>query len=52
LASKNKDVNDRLREVEETHVGHMREQELEMLRLRKLLQQKQRDLDDMARSKK
>nr|CAB3230073.1 centrosomal protein of 89 kDa-like [Phallusia mammillata] len=52
LATRNKDIDDRLREVEDTHVGHMREQELEKARLRKLLQQKQGDLDTMAKSKR
>uniref|UniRef100_H2ZQ55 Uncharacterized protein n=1 Tax=Ciona savignyi TaxID=51511 RepID=H2ZQ55_CIOSA len=51
LASQTDDVNNRLREVEETHIGHLNECERKMRHLQKLLQQKQQALDDMARNK-
>ncbi|XP_076809905.1 centrosomal protein of 89 kDa-like isoform X1 [Clavelina lepadiformis] len=52
LASHRKDATDRLREVEDTHTGQLMEYERKMTHLRKMLQQKQQALDDMATNKR
>jgi len=52
IASHNKDVSDRLREVEENHAGQVMQYERKMAHLRRLLSEKQQALDEMASNKR
>ncbi|XP_078492112.1 centrosomal protein of 89 kDa-like [Ciona intestinalis] len=51
MASQSNEVGARLDEVEQSHLGHLMEYERKMKKLQRVLEQKQRLLDDMRRSK-